>query len=474
MTNLSIAWLRRDLRLHDHAVLHHALATPGTVQPVFIFDTDILSDFPNPQDRRVTFLMQALQHLHQQLTALGGGMLVLHGRAETAIPKLHTVLKPAQIIAVEDYEPSARARDAAVKNAVGAEQFTLVCDHVGQPPYQVLKPDGTPYRVFTPFARQWRVQATPATYGEYAVDLRGRLADYTWVCAAATRAGLYVLDMNADTAVLLEKIGYQPVDMGEWNVTDARERLENFITAKVKKYPAARDFMATPGTSKLSPYLRFGLVSVRECLRAAMAQGNADAWVNELIWRDFYAAILYHFPLSATQEFQEVYRGKLTWRQDQEIFARFTAGQTGYPVVDAAMRELLQTGWMHNRARMMVASFLTKDLHMDWRLGDAHFAQYLMDYDMASNVGGWQWAASTGTDAQPYFRVFNPVLQSEKFDPAGDYIRRFVPEIAHLSDAEIHAPWLSKNPPASYPGPIVDHRTAKEHAISMFKQAQAS
>ncbi len=229
--------------------------------------------------------------------------------------------------------------------------------------------------------------------------------------------------------------------------------------------------MGIHGTSRLSPYLRFGLVSVRECMRQALSSANAEGWINELIWREFYHMILYHFPHTPMLEFQPQYQGTIAWSQDRTLLQAFTQGRTGYPVVDAAMRELLTTGWMHNRARMIVASFMTKDLLLDWRLGEEHFAQHLMDYECASNVGGWQWAASTGTDAQPYFRIFNPVLQSKKFDPEGTYIRTYVPELAMLPDKDLHEPWVRARP-ANYPPPIVDHFEMRDRALAMFKQAE--
>ena len=257
-----------------------------------------------------------------------------------------------------------------------------------------------------------------------------------------------------------------------WEVEDGEKRLKAFIQKQVRSYHEQRDMLAAEGTSALSPYLRFGLVSVRQCARLAaeMDGKGAHIWMNELIWRDFYATILFHYPDSATQEWNEKYRGTIEWSNSDVMFSRWQQGKTGYPVVDAAMRQLLETGWMHNRARMIVASFFTKHLLLDWRRGEEHFAQLLMDYDMASNVGGWQWAASTGTDAQPYFRIFNPITQGERFDPEGEYIRHWVPELRGLPAKEIHSPW-KYNKPSDYPDLIVDHKEARQRALQAFKVA---
>lgn len=470
--SISLVWLRRDLRLHDHAALATALGEKGAVQPVFIFDTDILARFSNPQDRRLSFIAAALVQLHAQLTQRGGGLLVLHGSAKEVLPKLAAALKPISIVSAEDFEPDTRARDAAVKQALPATtRFVQVLDHLMRAPQQVLKNDGTPYKVFTPFYKLWRSGIGPMEMGAYEVNDHGRYADYAKLATAATQAGLAVLDAQKGPQALLEAIGYSYRDDALWPVDDAQDRLQNFVGRRIDNYSTARDFMNEPGTSRLSPYLRFGLVSVRECMAAA-AEAGGEKWISELGWREFYAAILFHFPHVVTQEFAEQYRdGAIPWSHNEQHRAAFEQGRTGYPIVDAAVRELLETGWMHNRARMIVASFFTKHLLMDWRIGEEFFAQHLMDYELASNNGGWQWSASTGTDAQPYFRVFNPVLQSKKFDPTGDYIRRYVPELRALDNKTIHAPWLSLLKPKDYPEPIVDYATARARAIAVFKSA---
>jgi deoxyribodipyrimidine photo-lyase len=471
--NLSLVWLRRDLRLNDHVPLALALAEAHPVQPVFVFDTEILARFKNPRDRRVNFLARTLIELHQTLKTRGGGMLVLYGAARVAIPKLAAALTAEAIFSAEDFEETTRARDAAVKRAVAPQtRFVQAVDHLLRAPTQILKDDGTPFKVFTPYYKRWLASVTPADSAEAAVRDAGRYADFATIARQAEAAGLKRLDLDLGLEATLAAMGYEAVADDLWPVTGIPARLRAFTKQKLTAYPVARDRMATDGTSRISPYLRFGLISIRQCLREAETAGGGEKWISELAWREFYAMILYHFPQTATQEFQEQYRGTIPWNGTGAAWDAFCAGKTGFPIVDAAVRELLTTGWMHNRARMIVASFLTKDLLIDWRLGENFFAQHLMDYEMASNVGGWQWAASTGTDAAPYFRVFNPLLQSRKFDGAGEYIRRYVPELAALKDDEIHEPaTLGLLRPASYPAPIVDHAVAKDRVVAAFKAA---
>lgn len=470
---LSLIWMRRDLRLDDHAPLATALAAQLPVQPVFVFDSDILARFTNPADRRLRFLAETLCHLDTQLRAWGGRMLVLHGRAAELMPRLAATLSAAGMYCAEDLEPATRARDAAVKAALPTTtRFVQVLDHLLVHPQDTVKADGTPYKVFTPFYKQWRNKVGVETLAEYQVQDAGRYAQAEAVFHAVDAAGFSRVALEDGAAGVLAQIGYRHAPDPLWTVDDAPARLTRFIVNRLQAYPAARDVMAMPGTSQISPYLRFGLVSVRQCVAAAIAAGGGEKWIAELGWREFYASILYHFPQVVTQEFNPLYRGTIPWVDNPEHIAAFREGRTGYPVVDAAVRELLTTGFMHNRARMIVASFATKDLLMDWRVGEEFFAQHLMDYELASNNGGWQWAASTGTDAAPYFRIFNPVLQSQKFDPDGEYIRRYVPELRRLHARDIHAPWETPlSTPADYPRPLVDHHAVKTRAVAVFKAA---
>jgi len=472
--NTTITWFRRDLRLRDHAALATALQGQGNVQPIFIFDTEILARFSNPSDRRLSFLAATLCDMDATLKQRGGGMLVLHGKPVEIMPKLAAALKAPCIVSAEDFEPATIARDAAVKKALGSDvRFVQVLDHLMKSPRATVKEDGTAYKVFTPyFTKCWRPSIHDADLAEWEVRDAERYADSAASRKAAREAGLKVVELHHGPAHVLEQIGYDYREDNLWTVHDAPQRLKDFVKDHLAPYPTARDFMDRKGTSRLSPYLRHGLISIRECMRASMEHGYGAKWISELAWREFYASILFHFPEVVEKEFQSQYR-HLPWKRDEKMLAAFTEARTGYPVVDAAVRELLHTGWMHNRARMIVASFFTKHLLMDWRLGEEFFAQHLMDYELASNNGGWQWSASTGTDAQPYFRVFNPLLQSRKFDPSGEYIRHYLPELAQLSDKDIHAPWDSARPPANYPGPVVDHAAARARVLEVFKQERA-
>ena len=367
----SIAWLRRDLRLYDHPALNGALKHPLPVQPIFIFDADILTRFSNPNDRRLTFLASICIHLHEQLQKRGGGLLVLHGKTIDIWPKLAHALDVKHVFAAEDYEPETQKRDAIIKALLEAvATFSLVKDHVIMTPNEVLKDNGTTYKVFTPYSRRWRERLNPASLGEFAVNDTGRYADYVMNLTACKQTGLKVIDLAGGLEQVLTQIGYKPADIALWPIGDGQNRLKAFAAQKVANYKQTRDFMAIHGTSRLSPYIRFGLVSIRECARHAFEIQGSDAWINELIWRDFYQMILYHYPNTPTQEFNSAYRGTLNWSHDEQLFEQFKQGKTGFPIVDAAMRELLETGWMHNRARMIVASFMTKDLLLDWRLGE--------------------------------------------------------------------------------------------------------
>lgn len=471
----SLVWLRRDLRLHDHAALATALVERAPVQPLFIFDTQILARFSNPRDRRLIFIAETLCQMDVQLRARGGQLLVLHGNPVDIIPKLATAVNVAAVFSAEDFEPATRARDVAVAKALPqTTRFVQMLDHLMRAPQQMLKGDGTPYKVFTPFYKRWQADMGPNDLAEYEVRDTGRYADAEKISCAAAAAGLKLIPLGQGPAHALAQIGYVYEKDALWRVDDVAERLRDFIAHKLRAYPTARDQLPAFGTSRLSPYLRHGLVSIRECMRAATAAGGGEKWIAELAWREFYAAILFYFPDVVTQEFMQHYRdGAIFWNRDENVAKAIFSGKTGYPIVDAAMRELLETGTMHNRARMIVASFASKDLLLDWRLGEEFFAQHLMDYDLASNNGGWQWSASTGTDAAPYFRIFNPVLQSKRFDPEGIYIRRYVPELKNISSVDIHAPWESPLiKPAAYPMPMVDHSAARDRALAAFKRAQ--
>lgn len=470
----TLVWLRRDLRLHDHAALADACSHSSPVQPIFIFDTDILARFTNKQDRRLSFLAHTLHQLHQKLMAQGGGLIIAYGRAEEVIPRIASALKSRALVAARDHEPATRARDRAVFESL--KELNCIMQSVEDsflifPASDILKNKiGEPFKVFTPFARNWRNVLPPHAFAEKELPKKLPLADFSMVQSDLQKAGVSLISAAASPAEMLSQIGYAETSLGEWQPQDAQTKLQNFALGKLKNYADTRNILADDeGTSHLSPYLRFGLVSVRECAGLAVEiEGIEGTWMNELIWRDFYAMVLYHLPEFSKQEFYEKYRG-LPWNRDEKIFQRWCEGMTGYPVVDAAMRQLNTTGWMHNRARMIVASFLTKHLLIDWRWGEEYFAQHLMDYELSSNVGGWQWAASTGIDPQPYFRIFNPTTQGQRFDPDGVYIRRYVPELSEVNPRHIHEPWKGVRP-QGYPAPIVNHEVARKLALEVYKR----
>jgi len=462
-----IHWFRRDLRLRDNRALNAALASGAPVIPVFILDERLFHSVRS-SPARMQFLLDGLHRLDADLKGYGSRLLVLRGDPQEVLLRLKGETGAAALHYNRDYSPFARKRDAAVERALdGAAQAHD--DLLLHPPGAVMTKADAPYTVFTPFKRAWL--ALPKPHSEKLAA--GRFHDLEGIDSPPIPS-LDDLDLRADVT---------PPDAGE---TAALARLERFTARAIYAYGDARDRLyADPwaetahGTSTLSPYLRFGMIAPRQVYQAAVeareqASGktgreSVESWINELCWREFYTHILHHFPHVAQRNFRPAYDA-LEWRDAPDEFEAWQAGQTGYPVVDAAMRQLTQTGWMHNRARMIVASFLTKDLLIDWRAGERHFMQRLIDGDPAANNGGWQWSASTGTDAQPYFRIFNPVSQSRKFDPDGGYIRHFVPELRDVPDMHLHAPWEMDTPPRSYPPPMVDHKQARERALAAFQR----
>jgi len=461
----ALVWFRRDLRDFDHAALAAALRDHSRVYCAFVFDTDILDLLLArglKADRRVDFILRAVRELDVALKARGGGLIVRHGCAAEEIPWLAATLGVAAVYANRDYEPFARERDGRVAARLAADGrgFVDAKDQVIFERDEVLTQAGTPFTVFTPYARAWRAKLTPADLAEHdCVPRSGQLALPDAVPLAPT--------------FTLAQLGFAPTDLKiPCGMSGGAQLFEDFLT-RIDRYRETRDFPAVKGVSYLSPHLRFGTVSIRRLAAAAFAESlqpsgkGAETWLNELIWREFYQMILWQRPAVVHHAFRRECDA-LRWDVRPDLLAAWQAGRTGYPLVDAAMRQLSQSGWMHNRLRMVTASFLTKDLGIDWRQGEQHFADGLLDYELASNNGGWQWAASTGCDAQPWFRIFNPVTQSEKFDPQGRFIRRYVPELADVSDKFIHAPWKMPTPPAGYPAPVVDHAAARERTLARF------
>lgn len=464
-----IWWARRDLRLHDNDALKAALTHGGQVVPVFVLDPALLAA-ADVSEKRVAFLFGGLRSLDADLRARGSRLIVRRGEPLAELARLVAEAGAEAIYAEADPWPYGRRRDAAVAAAL---PLRLTPGVTVFPSDAVLKADGGAYTVFTPFSRAWKAlpQPTPAQLWAPLERL------------PAPPEALPSLPIP-DAPTLPAAVPFPP---GE---AEALRRLRAFAggdAAAIRSYSDDRNRMDLDGTSQLSPYLRFGMVSARRAAVAALhamekaadatARKGAETWLNELIWREFYMAILYHFPFVLETAFREELRD-IPWRNDGAEFAAWCEGRTGYPAVDAAMRQLVTTGWMHNRARMIVASFLVKDLLIDWRWGERFFMQHLVDGDPAANNGGWQWTAGVGTDAAPYFRVFNPSLQGAKFDPEGIYVRRWVPELARVPLKYLQEPWampLSEQIKAGcrigrdYPAPIVDHALARERTLAAYK-----
>lgn len=461
MSNINaIAWLRRDLRLPDNATLYAASqAKPARLFVVFVFDRNILSELPG-DDRRMPLLHSAVHELKIALQKSGGDLFCLHGDPVKLIPELASKLNCYTVYAGSDYEPYARTRDMEVgrKLASLGKRLALKKDHVIFEKDELLTGTGKPYTVFTPYMKRW-LQAFHS----------GMLTTFNTDTTALQQA-----PAGYDIPTLAE-LGFREADIKLPTGRSGALQLLDDFSSRISRYQELRDFPAKKGVSYLSAHLRFGTISIREVMRVASKESNAgsECWMKELIWREFYQQLLWHFPHAAESSFKEEYR-ELAYPNNQDWFDAWCEGRTGYPIVDAAMRQLNNSGYMHNRLRMIVASFLVKDLLIDWRWGERYFAEKLLDFDLAANNGGWQWAASTGCDAQPYFRIFNPVTQSEKFDPEGQFIRRCVPELAKHDNKAIHAPWLAKNPPLGfrlgrdYPAPIVDHATQRKLALELF------
>ncbi len=474
-------WFRRDLRVTDNAALHAALKNAATrraqVYCVFVFDTDILAALPRA-DRRVEFIRESLIDWDAQLAQHSNDsarLLVVHGKAEDEIPRLALEIGAAAVYANHDDEPHAIRRDAFVSEAlraVGAQLHTFK-DHVIFERQEVLTQTGKPYTVFTPYKNAWLKKLNSFYLKPYPTE---KYASH-FAAPSSALCGVYGLPS-------LEAIGFQKTDLAQLGVqtgsAGAQKLVANFVP-RMHHYREARDFPAVKGPSYLSVHLRFGTVSIRQLVGLALAlrsQANAqsagagagaDTWLSELVWRDFYHQIMANFPHAMERSFRPEY-DRIKWDEGDEaqaLFAAWSGACTGYPLVDAAMRQLNQTGYMHNRLRMVVASFLCKDLGLDWRWGERYFAHTLIDFDLAANNGGWQWAASSGCDAQPYFRIFNPTTQSERFDPKGKFIRRYLPELASLGDKEIHQPHglaAAKN----YPAPVVDHVQARAKTLERY------
>ena len=483
-----LMWFRRDLRLEDNAALHHALKSCRQVYCIFVFDKAILDSLPRA-DRRVEFIRDSLSDVDAGLRKLAkshgksAGLIVLHAAAPEAIAQLAGDLQINAVFANHDDEAQALSRDAAVLAKLQAQGVSLHTfkDHVIFERAEIMTLAGKPYSVFTPYKNAWLKKVDDFYLKSYPVSA---YADALAGLPAQLQTGIPGLQSLGFSKTNLESLKILPGSM------QGEAGFEDFL-ARMDDYHATRNFPAVKGPSYLGIHLRFGTVSIRKLARAALAQANqgsegAAVWLSELIWRDFYAQILANFPQVALGEAFKPAYDLIEWEKGPEadaLFAAWCEGRTGYPLVDAAMAQINQTGYMHNRLRMVVASFLCKDLGIDWRWGERYFAEKLNDFDLASNNGGWQWASSSGCDAQPYFRIFNPVSQSEKFDPDGKFIRRYLPVLAQLPDKALHSPWMAKPLELAaagielgkhYPQPIVQHDEARAVTLARYSMVKKS
>lgn len=477
----ALVWFRRDLRAHDNAALYHALKSAREVWCAFVLDREILDPLP-ARDRRVEFIVESLRDLDRQLQALArrhgrqGGLIVRHALARDEIPRLASALHAQAVYANHDDDPAALERDARVRGSLADAGIAL---HTSKDltifeRNEVLTGSGTPYSVFTPYKTAWLARLDAFYVKAYPVE--------------AHAAGLADLPHDQASGVpSLESIGFEATNLKAFGFplgTEGGTVFWHDFLHRIDDYEAQRNFPAVKGPSYLGAHLRFGTLSIRALAgeawqRARAGSRGAELWLSELIWRDFYQQVLHHRPDVVTRSFKPEYDA-IKWEHGKHaevLFAAWCEGRTGYPIVDAAMAQINQTGYMHNRLRMVTASFLTKDLGLDWRWGERYFAEKLNDYELASNNGGWQWAASTGCDAQPYFRIFNPTTQSRKFDPEGRFIRRYLPQLAKLPDAALHAPWEARpidlagsgvSLDKDYPPPIVAHDEAREKTLARY------
>jgi deoxyribodipyrimidine photo-lyase len=481
----SLFWFRRDLRIADNAALYQALRQSEQVHCVFVFDRDILDALKAEgitDDRRVEFILESAVELDAALREMECGLIVRHAAARHEIPQLAAALGVDAVFANQDYEPQAIARDALAAKALaaGGRRFLQYKDQVIFEKEEILTRAQQPFSVFTSYKNAWMrkiAEDDGAFYLQaYPVDRHlARLAPLP--------------EAYQDTMPTLEQLGFAKSNLADLDIptgmSGAQSLLDDFL-ARIEKYDIARDYPALKGSSYLSVHLRFGTLSIRtparlafEMMHSGRGGNGAAVWLSELIWRDFYFMILHHHPHVAGHAFKPAY-DKIVWEsgpQAEALFDAWRQGRTGYPLVDAAMLQLNLTGYMHNRLRMVAAGFLIKDLGIDWRWGERYFADQLNDFDLSANNGGWQWAASSGCDAQPYFRIFNPVTQSERFDAEGKFIRRYLPQLAKLSNQRIHAPWLASEEELKqagitlgedYPQPIVQHDLARQRTLQRY------
>lgn len=426
---INFFWFRRDLRIHDNAGLYHALRSGRPVQPLFIFDKNILDQLEDKNDRRLVFIHRQLKNINEQLKIFGSTLLVIYGTPTDVWKKLSNEYEIENVFANNDYEPYAINRDDEINLLLSEKNtgFQSFKDQVIFEKDEIIKSDGRPYTVYTPYKNQWRKKINDACLKSYETEK-------------------YVKNFRKSSFIpipSLKEIGFNDMKIEFISASPSISVLQN--------YSKLRDFPAANGTTHCGIHLRFGTVSIRELVRKGF--DHSDTWVNELVWREFFMSLLWHFPFITEKAFKPAFEF-LPWKNDLTEFEKWCDGITGYPIVDAGMRELNETGYMHNRLRMITAMFLTKYLLIDWKWGEAYFSKKLNDFELANNIGGWQWCAGTGADAAPYFRIFNMDLQTKKFDPQFNYIRKWVPEFQHLS----------------YPKPMIDYSFARKRCIDFFRK----
>jgi len=431
LVEASIFWFRRDLRIDDNPGLYEALANSKNVIPIFIFDTNIIDNLPS-DDNRIKFIWHSLSLLNERLKEVGSTLNIFKGNPLEVFKKIILKYRLISVYVNKDYEKYSIKRDKEINTFLNENKiaFNASKDHVFFEPNEILKSDGTPYTVFTPYSKKWFEKFYSEKLPQYQIK---NLVDNFF------------------------KTNYKPImSLSEIGFNDDEIKFEKFNLGDelIKNYNSKRDFPYLNSTSKIGPYLRFGLISVREVGKKTIEKKFDQSFLRQLIWRDFYIQIFFHFPDSENENFKPAY-DKIIWLNEEEKFEKWCAGETGYPIVDAGMKELNKTGFMHNRVRMIAASFLCKHLLIHWKKGESYFAKKLLDYEMASNVGNWQWVAGTGVDAAPYFRLFNPEIQMKKFDPQKVYIKK----------------WLPKYDPENYLEPIIDHNYARERCLSAYKIA---
>ena len=431
MVEASIFWFRRDLRIDDNPGLYEALANSKSVIPIFIFDTNIIDNLPS-DDNRIKFIWHSLSLLNERLKEIGSTLKVFKGNPLEVFKKITLKYRLTSVYVNRDYEKYSIKRDKEINSFLNENKiaFNASKDHVFFEPDEILKSDGTPYTVFTPYSKKWFEKFYSEKLPQYQIK---NLVDNFF-------------KTNYEPIISLSEIGFSndKIEFEKFNLDDEL----------IKNYNSKRDFPYLNSTSKIGPYLRFGLISVREVGKKTIEKKFDQSFLRQLIWRDFYIQIFFHFPDSENENFKPAY-DKIMWLNEEEKFEKWCAGETGYPIVDAGMKELNATGFMHNRVRMITASFLCKHLLIHWKKGESYFAKKLLDYEMASNVGNWQWVAGTGVDAAPYFRLFNPEIQMKKFDPQKVYIKK----------------WLLKYDPENYLEPIIDHNYARERCLNAYKMA---